>query len=60
MDMNTIELQIEHVVDSILSDYSLGRDVYRACRKAAALRLHQTARDSSAAPPRVQRRRPVL
>ena len=25
--MNTIELQIEHVVDSILSDYSLGRDV---------------------------------
>ena len=25
--MNTIEMQIEHVVDSILSDYSLGRDV---------------------------------
>ena len=25
--MNTIELQIENVVDSILSDYSLGRDV---------------------------------
>ena len=27
MTMNTIEQQIEHVVDSILSDYSLGRDV---------------------------------
>ena len=27
MVMNTIELQIESVVDSILSDYSLGRDV---------------------------------
>ena len=25
--MNTIELQIENVVDTILSDYSLGRDV---------------------------------
>ena len=25
--MNTIEMQIENVVDSILSDYSLGRDV---------------------------------
>ena len=27
MVMNTIELQIESVVDSILSDYSMGRDV---------------------------------
>ena len=25
--MNTIEMQIENVVDNILSDYSLGRDV---------------------------------